>query len=68
LLDELRSRVKDVDLLDKVMDAEDAVRKFVAGSKALAKYLKEKGLWNPEWDKYIAKEMIPKLVKASPSY
>jgi TRAP transporter TAXI family solute receptor len=34
----------------------------------LAKYLKEKGLWNPEWDKYIAKEMIPKLVKASPSY
>jgi len=36
LLDELRSRVKDVDLLDKVMDAEDAVRKFVAGSKAIA--------------------------------
>ena len=34
----------------------------------LAKYLKEKGLWNPEWDKYIAKEMIPKLVKAGPSY
>jgi acyl-CoA hydrolase len=36
LLDELRSRIKDVDLLDKVMDAEDAVRKFVAGSKAIA--------------------------------
>ena len=36
MLDELRSRVKDVDLLDKVMDAEDAVRKFVAGSKAIA--------------------------------
>jgi acyl-CoA hydrolase len=36
LLDELRSRVKDVDLLDKVMDAEDAVKKFVAGSKAIA--------------------------------
>jgi len=36
LLDELRSRVKDVDLLDKVMDAEDAVRKFVTGSKAIA--------------------------------
>jgi hypothetical protein len=25
----------------------------------LAKYLKEKGLWNPEWDKYIAKELLP---------
>lgn len=36
MLDELRSRIKDVDLLDKVMDAEDAVRKFVAGSKAIA--------------------------------
>jgi acyl-CoA hydrolase len=36
LLDELRSRIKDVDLLDKVMDAEDAVKKFVAGSKAIA--------------------------------
>jgi acyl-CoA hydrolase len=36
LLDELRSRVKDVDLLDKVMDAEDAVKKFVVGSKAIA--------------------------------
>jgi len=36
LLDELRSRVKDVDLMDKVMDAEDAVKKFVAGSKAIA--------------------------------
>jgi acyl-CoA hydrolase len=36
LLDELKSRIKDVDLLDKVMDAEDAVRKFVAGSKAIA--------------------------------
>jgi len=36
LLDELRSRIKDVDLLDKVMDAEDAVRKFVTGSKAIA--------------------------------
>ncbi len=36
MLDELRSRVKDVDLLDKVMDAEDAVRKFVVGSKAIA--------------------------------
>ena len=36
MLDELRSRVKDVDLLDKVMDAEDAVRKFVTGSKAIA--------------------------------
>jgi len=29
----------------------------------LAKFLKEKGVWNPEWDKYIAKELIPKLVK-----
>jgi TRAP-type uncharacterized transport system substrate-binding protein len=29
----------------------------------LAKYLKEKGVWNPEWDKYIARELIPKLVK-----
>lgn len=36
MLDELRSRIKDVDLLDKVMDAEDAVKKFVAGSKAIA--------------------------------
>lgn len=36
MLDELRSRVKDVDLMDKVMDAEDAVKKFVAGSKAIA--------------------------------
>jgi len=36
LLDELKSRIKDVDLLDKVMDAEDAVKKFVAGSKAIA--------------------------------
>lgn len=36
MLDELKSRIKDVDLLDKVMDAEDAVRKFVAGSKAIA--------------------------------
>jgi acyl-CoA hydrolase len=36
LLDELRSRIKDVDLLDKVMDAEDAVKKFVTGSKAIA--------------------------------
>ena len=36
MLDELRSRVKDVDLLDKIMDAEDAVKKFVAGSKAIA--------------------------------
>ena len=29
----------------------------------LAKFLKEKGAWNPEWDKYIARELIPKLVK-----
>ena len=36
MLDELKSRIKDVDLLDKVMDAEDAVKKFVAGSKAIA--------------------------------
>lgn len=36
MLDELRSRIKDVDLLDKVMDAEDAVKKFVTGSKAIA--------------------------------
>ena len=36
MLDELRSRIKDVDLLDKVMDAEDAVKRFVAGSKAIA--------------------------------
>jgi TRAP-type uncharacterized transport system substrate-binding protein len=27
----------------------------------LAKYLKEKGVWNPEWDKYIARELVPKL-------
>jgi TRAP-type uncharacterized transport system substrate-binding protein len=29
----------------------------------LAKYLKEKGVWNPEWDKYIARELIPELIK-----
>ena len=30
----------------------------------LAKFLKEKGVWNPEWDKYIARELIPKQVEA----
>ncbi len=28
----------------------------------LAKYLKEKGVWNPEWDKYIAKSLKPERV------
>ena len=32
----------------------------------LAKFLKEKGVWNPEWDKYIARELIP--VKVGSSY
>jgi acyl-CoA hydrolase len=36
LLDELKSRIRDVDLLGKVMDAEDTVRKFVVGSKVIA--------------------------------
>jgi Acetyl-CoA hydrolase len=36
LLDELRSRIRVADLLGKVMDAEEAVKKFVAGSRAIA--------------------------------
>lgn len=28
----------------------------------LAKYLKEKGVWNPEWDRYIARSLIPQRV------
>lgn len=27
----------------------------------LAKFLKERGAWNPAWDKYIAKELIPRI-------
>ena len=39
MLDELRSRIRDADLLSKVTDAEEAVKKFVAGSRAIAKEL-----------------------------
>jgi TRAP-type uncharacterized transport system substrate-binding protein len=28
----------------------------------LAKFLKEKGVWNPEWDKYIAKSLLPQRI------
>jgi TRAP-type uncharacterized transport system substrate-binding protein len=31
----------------------------------LAKYLKEKGAWDSEWDKYIAKDLIPVKTKTS---
>jgi hypothetical protein len=31
----------------------------------LAKYLKEKGAWDPKWDKYIAKDLIPVKTKTS---
>ncbi len=36
MLDELRSRIRDASLLSNVMDAEDAVRKFVTESKTIA--------------------------------
>jgi hypothetical protein len=28
----------------------------------LAKFLKEKGVWDPQWDKYIARSLKPQSI------